>query len=268
MTIGIGVLSSDGIVVASDSQVTTDIKLWRGKMVSLVSQNIAQQNDGSVLFSDRGGCAVAIAGQPAQYALAAAALITKTFDADRTLGGDQLKEAFESALSGFYAKYMVPRGGPSERDPSIQLLIATFRGGQRKLWFAEDPLLAPVSFYQSIGIGQTQSDPLLSQFIRVPTLDSAQTILLAAIVVHHTKAVNVWCGKSTDIVCVRDNSVFYIPRSLTKAIDESCDQHSGWILAATFREIVGALSASDRKALRSVRRDFRKHLSSIRKCLS
>jgi hypothetical protein len=264
MTIGIGVLSPDGIVVAADSQVTTDIKLWRGKMTAIVSREMTPNPDGSVVSSRQGGCTVAIAGSPS-YAFRAAQLIIKTFDRDKKLVGEKLQTAFEDTLEKFHKKYLFPytRGAP-DRWPYVQLLIGAARGHEQHLWHSDGYLLAPVSFYQSIGNGLTQADPLLARFIRVPSLDLAQSALLAGIIVHHVKSVNVDCGKSTDIFCLRDNSLLYVGRNTTKAIDDACDKYEGVLLANTFREIVGALQRPDQKTLRQCRRTFRKLLDTIR----
>jgi hypothetical protein len=61
MTIGIGILASDGIVIAADSQTTSDIKGWHGKMSAIVLRDIEEAPDGSAVFTHEGGCVVTIA---------------------------------------------------------------------------------------------------------------------------------------------------------------------------------------------------------------
>ena len=56
MTIGIGLLAADGIVIAADSQMTSDIKSWRGKLSGIVSRDVDPRPDGTAIFSHQGGC--------------------------------------------------------------------------------------------------------------------------------------------------------------------------------------------------------------------
>jgi hypothetical protein len=268
VTIGIGMLASHGYVVAADSQLTTEtIKKQHGKVASQWSRDVDPRPDGTALISNQGGMAICVAGVP-HFAFRAAEKLDATFNRDRSVSGDELRLAFESTLRVFYAEHVAPFSGGANLPAQglFELLIAVSRGGHEDLWHASVATIRSVSPYHPIGSGEDQAGPLLSRLYKhYPRLDLAETAIVATFIVHQAKATNIWCGKMTDVACVRDGIMFAIGRQITNELDAIFETHEELLLGGGIWRAVGAtFSLSEMKAVRAVRRDLTRMAQRIR----
>jgi hypothetical protein len=246
MTIGVGILADDGIVFATDSQATTDIKSHHGKIAAVASQHFEQRPDGTVLLSHPGGCVVAVAGFPGEYSLRAAELITGAFNNDKTLTGGDLRLAFEAELGAFHMEHVVPYLGlPQLERPDVQLLVGVYRDGRMNLWHSHKAVLLSASPYWVIGSGHTQAYPLLGHLYK-PNLSLVDAIIMAAFVVHQTKEVNTHCGKATRIYCLRNNAFSWVNGATCDELDRAFSLHQTGLVASGFWQARSIMSQDDK----------------------
>lgn len=271
MTIGVGILASDGVVIAGNSQISTEIKWMHGKVTGMFKRDVDPWPDGTALISHPGGLAITVAGQPLAYPIRAAEVIRACFESQTDLTGDSLKLQFEGVLRDFHDTFAAPYLGlPQQERPAFDLLIGVSRDNRDSLWCCENgfAILHPYSPYHAIGSGATQAEPLLQRLYRLPFMDTAQTMVMAAFVVHQVKQTNLWCGKITDVVGAAHNHMFVVPRPITKQLDEAFDDHEDILAALALWAGLGAHSTESEAAYRKARRDIRSLVEMIRRdCL-
>ena len=115
MTIAIGLLASDGIVVAADTQITAGTgKTTMGK----IGAGISSHGDGV------GSCIVAGAGSVV-HMRHCSGLLQSVFMDRRGLVGDSLQDAVTEELARFHETHIVPFSNvPFDERPSATFILA------------------------------------------------------------------------------------------------------------------------------------------------
>ncbi len=207
MTIAVGMLANDGIVIASDTQESTGdyMKGARTKMMSFASLDLGD-NKGRAP-SKSGTCTVAGAGDSG-YVRALMQNIGDTFlsnpDAPsyKVMGKEiDLQVKFEDCLKSFYKEHVIPFAAYPSRDrPDVEFLIGLYRKYDLKLFKSEKTALVHAMPYGAIGIGCTFAELLLNRLYRMSTV--AELAVLAAYVIFMVKESVENCGKFTMISIV------------------------------------------------------------------
>ncbi len=267
MSIAIALLASDGIIIASDSQITIgDSKIDAGKWRALFTSDPYQEPDGQWRVRDRGSCIVAGAGQPDGYVYSAAESIISTFAENKTRIGDELKTAFERTLSDFHAMHVVPYLPLAAHErPGVDLLIAYGRNNTTGAWFNDYSVLTHVSFFRAVGIAKAQATTMLETLYRVPLLDTAASALLASLVVYRIKSSNIYCGNSTDIMCILGDGFLWVERKQNEQWESLWKQYGRTIEAANFRGLLGAPLEDETNKAKDLRNEFEKVTGQFRK---
>jgi 20S proteasome alpha/beta subunit len=135
MTIALGVLGSDSVVLAADTEITwsqmksSERKVWG--------------------VSGSGGLAITGAGD-SDYLQAINQRLQDSFTANDTLSVDELENTFSEVMEDFYERHVVP----FSPVPEIRIIIGIERKGQRRLWTSAGNALTRQNSYACVGSGR------------------------------------------------------------------------------------------------------------------
>jgi hypothetical protein len=201
MTIALGLIASDGIVMAADTQESTGelLKGEKHKMTSLVG--------GKGQSPKHGGCVVSGAGDSGHVSDLILQLGFTFMGNDglqvMSLPNDKqktLKNEFSACLKSFYKEHVVPFASFPARDrPDVEMLIAFYRGYIPYIFCTEKTAVIQSGHYKAIGIGSTFAELLLARFYH-SKMSVAEAELLAAYVVFMAKESVEHCGKYTSML--------------------------------------------------------------------
>jgi 20S proteasome alpha/beta subunit len=188
MTIALGMISTGGIVLAADTQVTVPgyMKTSQSKLT------IGTDWAGST-------CVISGAGSVG-YLEGLGQTLRGEFLADHQDGNPQYCHAlFEKTLRGFYRRHVIPFASWPEADqPSVDVLIAYQCGVHAKLFATEKTVIREPDNFAALGIGQVLATTLLNQFY-VYEIDLATAACLAAYIIYRVKQSIDGCGHFTEI---------------------------------------------------------------------
>ena len=230
MTIAIGLLASDGIVVAADTQVTIgDSKTAMGKIGAAV-----QYRD-DVL----GSCVVAGAGSVTHMNSCSQTMIS-TFMRRAEYVGDDLRAALVEDLETFHQSHIIPFAQfPDHERPFVEFLVAYQRDGRRAIWQTDRTVVQKAEPYAAIGHGQQQALSILGRLYRLPMLDVWETTVMAFYVLAQVKDSDIYCGGRSQVFSIQANRFREVPRKLAARIDGAMGRFGKVIEANTFRAVVG-----------------------------
>ena len=250
MTVAIGLLARDGIVVAADTQITQGTgKFNQGKM---------QANFNTDGDANTGSCVIAGAGT-IPHAEDCTQLLREGFAVDRQRIGMPLRRAFIDTLKQFHEDHIAPFAAyPADDRPSVECIIAYERNHRSKLYATgQTALSAGNAPYVAIGWGGQQARSLLDKLYRLPQLGLWPSVVLAAYVIHQVKESDIYCGGRTDIYYVANNRFGMISQRFASRLDAAMAEYGSVIEANTFRSVVGGEPARPAPDIRKARRLIR-----------
>ncbi len=201
MTICVGVLSGDGIVIAADTEETSgDAKRDQQKLFHFSSGDIHPDAP-----TPPGTTAILTGAGEAGYLDAFFYLLSK--DASTCQGIDQFEKYMSEELLLFHEKHIFPISEPRESPQIIQVLAAVTCGWNTSLFVTNGSTVRKALMHTAIGYGCHFAQNLLNLWSWCKTLREAQ--LLAAYVVYATKAHVVACGLHTSISSLHNCVVEY-----------------------------------------------------------
>lgn len=188
MTIAIGILAANGIVIAADQQET----LWSTKSVA---------DKVLSLVKSKGVIAVTGAGS-AGHLDAMAQQVCGAFLKARA---GQEAQAIRDSFSEFYATHIVPLYPFEKRFPDcdIEAIIGVDTPRARFILANERTALWQCGRYVVAGSGAPQAALVLGRTF-IPNLPLERAALLAAYAVYVVKESVEGCGKNTDVYMLRD----------------------------------------------------------------
>jgi len=194
MTIALGILASDGVVLAADT-----LETYPGSIKTRAPKIIGAVNDG------QGAMVVAGAGS-AIYVDSLAQQVCDGFSRKTPETIAELGDNLRSAIRDFHAESVAPYGGwPEYERPACSLLIAAELGDEkRELWVSEKSAMRSCP-HAAIGIGGSFASLLLGRLLR-PGITLRQAALLAAYAVYETKRSVDGCGGDTQMVVLYDGT--------------------------------------------------------------
>jgi 20S proteasome alpha/beta subunit len=205
MTIAIGILATDGVVLAADTQQT-----YEGiAKIDLPKILIANQcgNDDTKLA----GFAVSGAGW-SDYLEAASQELCGRFLALRRPTIDSIKGAVATAVRRFYQRHMVPFAQFPDHDrPNLQLLIAAQCPSGQRLWATRKNTLRECQRFAAVGIGEAYARMLLARYAN-KGMTIANATALAAYAVFSAKQFVEGCGRETHVVRICASTATYYPK--------------------------------------------------------
>lgn len=205
MTIAIGLLASDGIVLAADTQeIVGSMKSDESK---LLIANRGRKPDKS------GALAITGAGD-AGYLDSISMDICSAFVAQKAWTGVKFVTKLKKLVKDFHNDHIVPYGKFPDHDrPQASLVVgADFSdssfGDYRALWSTEKSTVSFAKRYCAVGLGRAQAYVMLRRFWA--QMDTTKAATLAAYILFHVKHSIDGCGNETQIVIVKDGFAEYI----------------------------------------------------------
>jgi len=206
MTIGVGILTSSGVVIAADGEETTGfIKTHQSKVasVSVLTQGVA------------GGCAL-VGGGAAGYIDAFSDELLGVFAQSKET--DVLPE-IKAQLHAFYKKHVIPFSKlPPHERPDFQMLIAYSRNGNSALFVTDKTTLRPCRHFGVVGVGDSFALNLLNEMWS-PAFDQYAEVLAIDVLMRTKNAVE-GCGKTTEVVRVSKDGVADMRAGAVEGIEQ------------------------------------------------
>jgi hypothetical protein len=195
MTIALGLIGTDGMIVAADTEVGTETeKLEQGKVFWMVRPHRHGRGLGSICITGAGDLA---------YLRALQSDIGKLFLESKTESMDDLGRYIAALLKTFYKEHIVSLSPhPSER-PDVSLIIAARQGIFWRMWVTSRNRLSTVEGGVAVGLGGTYADLLLGRLSLPHQMETGA--LIAAFIVYLVKDRIPWCGKSTTVFCIGED---------------------------------------------------------------
>lgn len=182
MTIALGIIAADGIVIAADTQETIGPTKTTGDKVI-----VGPSPDGVI--------AVTGAGSAGFLDAMAQQVIEDVFARRKQSVEAKVRESFGL----FYAKHVVPLYEFDRfKDPDISAIIGIEWGKERLILANEQTTLRKCGRFVAVGAGQEQASMILSQNF-IPNLPLKRAAVLAAYTIYCVKESVESCGKNTQV---------------------------------------------------------------------
>ncbi len=175
MTIALGVLAHDGVVLAADTEETAGaFKSLQSKVFTAVYQNHSEP------VYKRTACGISGAGSAAHIDLLAEEW-TRVFLENPLPTSGQPRRALANHLKQFYVEHMLPFSNlPEDRRPEIEMIVAISAFRMQQLFVSQYTALRPAtSGYATVGMGGGVASMLLSRLWH-PGLNLKSTIVLGS----------------------------------------------------------------------------------------
>jgi 20S proteasome alpha/beta subunit len=208
MTIAIGILSTDGIVIAADTEETGYFKRHQPKILPV-----------NIEIPDGPAMAITGAGD-AGYLDSISEELNDCFGQHWREGYKAIEDSIGEQLYTFYRKHVIPFAGFPEGDrPSMSLIIGIQKGGESQLFITDKSTIRPVRAYDAVGCGGELAKTLLQRlYPKFPTMDIVEA--LATYVAFQVKELIPGCGKSTTILRIENNHADYGNIERTMAMED------------------------------------------------
>jgi hypothetical protein len=230
MTIALGLLASDGIVIAADTQESTGdyMKGDQSKLMSFASMQAGKPEVGSLA----GACVISGAGDSG-YVRALTIELGSVFLANQdtvaiNVGAQEsLQCKFQECLRKFYKEHVIPFASfPFKDRPDVEMLLGIYRRFGLSLFVTERTLVNMVVPYKAIGMGYVFAELLLKKLYRRATVQQLE--LLAAYIVFMTKESVETCGKYTQITTIHGARMLETPEGAKMLPPLHSISHTPW----------------------------------------
>jgi len=203
MTIAIGMMAQNGLVVAADTLESTGdyMKGAKGKIGCFYAHDGDWAESCIIAGAGDSGYVQAIIEELGQTYLAA----DQNLQVHPMLGknsGPSLRSEFRDCIKRFYKEHIIPFAAyPERKRPDIEMLIACQRKTIMGIFTSEKTVLNSSSPCKAIGYGSTFAELYLGKLWTGMSVEQAE--ILAAYVVFLTKESVESCGKFTTIATIR-----------------------------------------------------------------
>jgi hypothetical protein len=205
MTIGIGILASDGYVIASDTQITHgQLKTQLGKVQGCHSWDI-EHGEGACLVTGSG-----IYSHIADLGRRLAAAFASNKSASKP---GEIETIIKAQVFEFYKLH-------AEAD--VDVILAYERNNRFGMWSSDGTVLMPQPKYAAVGIGALYGNALLSRLCPTfpPTASVRETLAMAAYILRQVKDSIDGCGGShTDMAFITGHRLVRLSKKVTKELD-------------------------------------------------
>jgi hypothetical protein len=254
MTIGLGILASDGVVIAADTQETAGY--FKGFALKIHSA-MTHTNPHSTVQS-----AVAITGSgPGVYLDAVADEIIRDFDRNQDSSIVALESHLRERVEDFWARHVANK--PDHLAKAFDLIIGAQIEGQHALWLTEASVVKPSMGFESVGTGSPYARMAIQY--RAINMDVQSAAILAILGVAQAKEHDTDCGKNTTVTFLKNNLAYRMrPHQVVEA-EKLFNQYAG-IEYSAFVYALGSESFDDlddaewpgklTQALRKLRGEF------------
>jgi hypothetical protein len=198
MTICIGILASDGIVIAADAQ-ESDTYMTRSQQKILTWHSLQAGVHGPTA---RGAACVIAGAGDGGFVDAFSHEILKSVKTETTMF--EFEQYLEDRVYTFYEKHVRPMLSINAGH-DFQVLIGAYFGFQTSLFTTYKSTVRRVAPNAAIGIGSSFAMRIMDEYSGISNLRTTE--VLAASVIATTKDCIEGCGKYTDIVSIHNANV-------------------------------------------------------------
>ncbi|MFQ5662491.1 MAG: hypothetical protein ACE5HL_01495, partial [Terriglobia bacterium] len=202
MTIALGMLATDGIVLAADSQETEGyFKGFSLKInTAMTHMNIQAKVKSAIGITGAG---------PAVHLDAIGDKIIKLFHANQYTQINALESNLAECVRDFYLTHIAPLPPHIYEGRDFRLIAAAQIEGNFSLWTTDATVLKRGIGLEAVGTGSPFAKMALQS--RYLCTDTETAAFLAILAVARAKEYDQDCGKSTQIVCLKENLVHDVP---------------------------------------------------------
>jgi hypothetical protein len=228
MTIALGILAEDGIVVAADTEESAGtLKSETTKILYVLGEIPAGDPGASNPAPPSSGvCLISGAGDSG-YVSTLMLELADVFLDDKTRVQKPLQQAFEDQIKSFHSDHIIPFAAyPYDDRPSVEMLIAYNRSHQRGLLTSEKSAVCRKMPYAAVGCGSIFADILLGRLWRMADVKATQ--ILAAYIVFMVKECVAGCGKLTQISAIHGSTIVSRESGATLVAAEKPISHMCW----------------------------------------
>lgn len=190
MTIAIGLVAADGIVIAADTQETI-----QGTVKTSATKIVVAPNPSGVIAITGAGTAGHLD-----------ALAQDISDRARIATARSMEREIRATFKKFYDAHITPLYRFQARfpDPDISVIIGIDQGKRGRVILAnEQTAIRRCDRYVSVGVGGLIADIVLARAF-IPDLPLKRAALLAAYAIYCVKESVEGCGKNTEVCFLRD----------------------------------------------------------------
>jgi len=186
MTIALGIMAREGMVIAADSEVSADMTRISGLKI--------------FPFDDSSGGRIIVTGSGnTHYLQSAAYSIGEIFMDHPNDSLLDLEPTMQAFLETFYEDHITPFSALPD-PPDIALIIGANRRSESKGWVSQNNILNQWRVaHAAVGIGEIHARAVLGTLTHACDFESAK--IMAAYVVWLVKQRIAYCGKDTHVQC-------------------------------------------------------------------
>lgn len=206
MTIALGIIATDGIVVAADRQVTAQnyLKYDEGKVSMHGRMHIpgmAERATSELLITG--------AGSPTSITHIRQGLIEAFNRRDDIFSISNFRSEVDEQVKAFHDAHAKESDGALD----VWMVIGGRDSrGQRKLWITDHGVVNEEASFAAVGAGAMYAQTIMGRLGGLA--DTAGAVLLAAFVIHEVKNTIDGCGSGTDIYAVSRDGAYVTPSSV------------------------------------------------------
>lgn len=220
MTIALGLLASDGVVIAADTEISTSGEV-KGKDTKLVAAT--QQIYGSQTHAAIGVAGAGSWGYFQGARLKVLEIILNALGTDPGITDARMDSHLSQYMQDFYVKHVQPFQ-KQKNPPDLQILAGVWNRGRPTLWSSEKNMPYQSLDFDAIGIGGTFARTVLNGYYRRMPVDSAA--LLAIYVMMLVKENVASCGQESQLIVFREGvDKYYVPGELLKECERVFEDH-------------------------------------------
>ena len=268
MTIAIGVLARDGLVIAADTEESDGfLKTTTSKVklnIRLQADQVAAHLPGGAVARSTAVCAVTGAGTSSLIESLGDRLVrTGTEFADQS--DDAVLGAIQSVLEPFHRDHVVPFSGwPLQERPDVSLIVGITNKTQNRLYSTERTLARKCAPVAAVGIGGMMAHSLLRRLgPRIGSMDLSadDAVSLVAYVLFQVKESVPGCGKLTEMTVLMNGRQIDIPWIVLRNMETVFIRHA----RLEARAIRYAFSGDDPNRQKRAAIDLRAAFAAFRK---
>jgi len=219
MTICIGMVCSDGVVIAADTNESdTYFKRSTSKIYTGIGGvHLSLPPDGSTPLPPSSVCAIAGAGEGGYCDALSEKLLNVFLDPKPTKNLQDIQSDFEKCLIKFYSDHITTFAEyPFQDRPDLAMLIGLYANWQTTLLVTDKSTVRRAVPYQAVGVGQTFAMNLMDNLWRNATIE--ETEILANYIIFATKESIEGCGKFTSVISLRNPTMVNDPDGLSSKL--------------------------------------------------
>lgn len=257
MTIALGILCSDGLVIAADSQSTIPGSLKTQVQKILVSTSSSSAGSASGVFVPNGAIAVSGAGET-HYLEELQQAIALEFNGNDTSG--EIARKIRTGFRRFYRRTVIPLAHVVS-PPEIWMLCGYQKDGARALYTTDRLSLISSNFIATVGSGAFVARALmLETFPLFPSVSVGK--LLAIYAVMHVRDRVDGIGGKTQLALIRNNEAQYGDSQEIAEIERSFKRYEQ-LQGSVLQYVVGHWPESESTYITDEARAMRNELSAF-----